>query len=42
MVLFNGFQKKTQKTPTKELNKAEKIMVENFKEQKENKNGNKK
>lgn len=42
VVLFNGFQKKAQKTPTKELNKAEKIMKEYFKEQKENKNGNKK
>ena len=42
VVLFNGFQKKTQKTPTKELNKAEKIMEEYFNEQKENKNGNKK
>ncbi|MGA9212260.1 type II toxin-antitoxin system RelE/ParE family toxin [Kaistella sp.] len=41
VVLFNGFQKKTQKTPTKELNKAEKIMAEYFNEQKEN-NGNKK
>ena len=42
VVLFNGFQKKTQKTPTKELSKAEKIMVEYFKEQKAQKNGNKK
>lgn len=41
VVLFNGFQKKTQKIPTKELNKAEKIMEEYFNEQKENKNGNK-
>ena len=41
VVLFNGFQKKTQKTPTQELNKAEKIMEEYFNEQKENKNGNK-
>ena len=40
VVLFNGFLKKTQKTPTKELNKAEKIMLEYFNEQKENKNGN--
>ncbi|MFC5283122.1 type II toxin-antitoxin system RelE/ParE family toxin [Pedobacter alpinus] len=32
VVLFNGFQKKTQKTPLKELNKAEKIMEEYFKE----------
>ncbi len=28
VVLFNGFQKKTQKTPTKEMNKAEEIMNE--------------
>lgn len=42
VVLFNGFQKKTHKTPTKEINKAEKIMEEYFKEQKENKDGNKK
>ncbi len=42
VVLFNGFQKKTQKTPNKELAKAEKIMTEYFNEQKENKNGNKK
>lgn len=42
VVLFNGFQKKTQKTPIKEINKAEKIMEEYFNEQKENKNGNKK
>ena len=40
VVLFNGFQKKTQKTPTKELKKAETIMLEYFNEQKENKNGN--
>ena len=32
VVLFNGFQKKSQKTPTKELNKAEKIMAEYFNE----------
>ena len=30
VVLFNGFQKKTQKTPTKELNKAETIMLKNL------------
>jgi phage-related protein len=30
VVLFNGFQKKTQKTPSKELEKAEKIMIEYF------------
>ena len=42
VVLFNGFQKKTQKTPTNEIEKAEKIMEEYFSQQKENKNGNKK
>lgn len=42
VVLFNGFQKKSQKTPTKELYKAEKIMADYFNEQKEQKNGNKK
>lgn len=42
VVLFNGFQKKTQKTPAKELSKAQKIMEDYFNEQKENKNGNKK
>lgn len=34
VVLFNGFHKKTQKTPTKELNKAQKLMSEYFSEQK--------
>ena len=34
VVLFNGFQKKTQKTPAKELKKAERIMDEYFIEQK--------
>ena len=42
VVLFNGFQKKTQKTPTKELQKAEKIMTQYFNEQKTKNNGNKK
>ncbi len=42
VVLFNGFQKKTQKTPPKELNKAVKIMEEYFNEQKNNNNGNRK
>lgn len=49
VVLFNGFQKKSQKTPKKELEKAEKIMQEylasrkaDFNEQKTNNNGNKK
>lgn len=42
VILFNGFQKKSQKTPTKELDKAEKIMQEYFNEQKSNSNGNRK
>ncbi|MET4080891.1 phage-related protein [Pedobacter sp. UYP30] len=42
IVLFNAFQKKTQKTPTKELNKAEKIMREYFNEQIELKNASRK
>lgn len=36
VVLFNGFQKKTQKTPKKEIEKAERIMREYFNEQKNN------
>ena len=32
VVLFNGFQKKSQKTPTRELDKAVKIMNEYFDE----------
>jgi phage-related protein len=32
VILFNGFQKKTQKTPAKELDKAEKLMNEYFNE----------
>jgi len=31
VVLFNGFQKKTNKTPNKEIKKAERIMNEYFK-----------
>ncbi|GAB3415177.1 type II toxin-antitoxin system RelE/ParE family toxin [Niabella aquatica] len=49
VVLFNGFQKKAQKTPAKELEKAEKIMKEylahqqaGFDEQKGNNNESKK
>lgn len=42
VVLFHGFQKKTQKTPKQELNKAQKIMQEYFSEQSINDNGNKK
>lgn len=30
VVLFNGFQKKTQKTPQKEIDKAERLMNEYF------------
>ncbi len=41
IVLFNGFQKKTQKTPSKELEKAEKIMKAYFNEQKSKGNGKK-
>lgn len=40
IVLFNGFQKKSQKTPKRELEKAEKIMFDYFNEN--NDNGNKK
>ena len=41
VVLFNGFQKKTQKTPANQLEKAKKIMQEYFREQKTD-NGHKK
>ena len=30
VILFNGFQKKTQKTPSGEIEKAEKLMKEYF------------
>lgn len=30
VILFNGFQKKTQKTPSKEIEKAKRIMKEYF------------
>nr|WP_293672090.1 type II toxin-antitoxin system RelE/ParE family toxin [uncultured Parabacteroides sp.] len=33
-MLFNGFQKKTQKTPQKEIRQAKRIMDEYFNEQK--------
>ena len=39
VVLFNAFHKKTQKTPAKELIKAQKIMNEYFIEQKNSNNG---
>jgi phage-related protein len=42
IVLFNGFQKKTQKTPHSELVKAEKIMNEYFAEQKNKANEHRK
>lgn len=42
VVLFNGFQKKTQKTPKKEIEKAEKLMKEYLEEKKIKENGNKK
>lgn len=35
VVLFNGFQKKTQKAPTKELTKAKKIMKEYYESKKQ-------
>jgi len=34
VVLFNGFQKKTQKTPKKELEKAERLMKQYFESKK--------
>lgn len=37
VVLFNGFQKKTQKTPKKELDKAARIMAEYFEYKKKGK-----
>ncbi|MEE1365302.1 MAG: type II toxin-antitoxin system RelE/ParE family toxin, partial [Muribaculaceae bacterium] len=30
VILFNGFQKKTQKTPSGEIDKAERLMKEYF------------
>ncbi len=41
VVLFNGFQKKTQKTPTKELEKVARILKEYQTQQKTKRNGNK-
>lgn len=35
VVLLSGFQKKTQKTPSKEIKRAEKLMKEYFKEKSE-------
>lgn len=34
VILFNGFQKKTQKTPPQQIERAKKIMNEYFKEKK--------
>lgn len=39
VILLNGFQKKTQKTPKKEIEKAERLMKEYYQE-KANENGN--
>ncbi|MDK2979368.1 MAG: hypothetical protein PWP52_2082 [Bacteroidales bacterium] len=39
VILLNGFQKKTQKTPKREIEKAQKLMKEYYK-QKEQENGN--
>ncbi|MGB5988699.1 MAG: type II toxin-antitoxin system RelE/ParE family toxin [Marinifilaceae bacterium] len=39
VILLNGFSKKTQKTPRREIDKAEKLMFEYFNERKE-KDGN--
>lgn len=35
VILFNGFQKKTQKTPTKEINRALKIMKDYYENKKQ-------
>jgi phage-related protein len=42
VVLFNGFQKKSEKTPSKEIDKAIKIINEYFNEIKKEQNENKK
>ena len=39
LVLFNGFQKKTQKTPVKQLDKAEALMKKYFEQKNELNNG---
>ena len=36
VILFNGFQKKTQKTPSEQIAKAERIMNEYFNDKKKN------
>jgi phage-related protein len=40
VILFNGFQKKIQKTPKKEIDKAELLMKKYFEEIKNIENGN--
>jgi len=37
VVLFNGFQKKGQKTPSKEIDKAQRVMHDYFESKKKNK-----
>ena len=37
VILFNGFQKKTQKTPNKEINKALKLKEEYYERKRRNK-----
>ena len=39
VILFNGFQKKTQKTPKEQLDKAEALMKKYFNQIKEQNNG---
>ena len=39
VILFNGFQKKTQKTPIEQLDKAEALMKKYFDQKKEQDNG---
>ena len=41
VILFNGFQKKTQKTPVEQIDKAEALMKKYFKQKKNEKNGKK-
>jgi phage-related protein len=41
IVLFNGFQKKTQKTPKSEIEKAQKLKTEYFNQKNESENANK-
>lgn len=39
VILFNGFQKKTQKTPIEQLDKAEALMKKYFEQKKDKNNG---